>query len=808
MPSRIEKAKVLIVDDIPENLSVLENILDELDIEIVVAQSGNEALKATLYNDFSLILLDIIMPGMSGIEVAEMLKQDEATSDIPIIFITAMDKDESFELKAYGKGAVDVIFKPIHKVILLSKVKALMDLYSMKKNIEQAFIRHETARPKILVVDDNPDNILVLKKLLAKLDVEIISTTSGNEALTQTLYNDFAVIFLDVQMPGMDGYEVAEILKSDEKTSGIPIIFITAIDRDDAKEIKGYDKGAVDFIFKPFNEFILLSKAKIFLDIYQMRAGLEALVAERTSALSESNKRLKKEIHNKESAEKDLLQARTYLSSVVNSISSLLIGADTEGTIVEMNREAAKLSKLPPDKAQGKSIYDAFPFFSETLEKLIGITPQSDHVEKKNVPITIDDRKRVYNFAVYPLIGESTNQVVIRLDDVTEANQMEGELQQRRHIDSLGQLAGGIAHDFNNMLSAIMGAAELLRIKAGNDPDYTKSISSILTSVERAADLTGKLLSFARKKSSEKSSVDIHRLIKDTVIILQRSIDKRIRIIVEPHAAHCIVEGDDSELSNALLNLGINARDAMPDGGVLKITTANKVVHHSPAAQNQELQEGSYLEIRFSDTGTGMTEEVKSKAFEPFFTTKKPGHGTGLGLASVYGTVKAHTGSIKLESSLGEGSTFTILLPTSELREGKNDLPVKSDAEAKIAGTVLLVDDEDIVRRIGTELLLELGMEVITAENGRQAVDIVRERKSEISLILLDMIMPELNGPDCYREIKKILPEANVIVCSGYAPEEMVSRLRMDGVVGYLQKPFSLAELKSAIITCLSPKSS
>lgn len=803
MTFRIEKAKVLVVDDIPENLFVIEKLLSELDIDVVTVQSGNEALRATLHNDFSLILLDIMMPGMNGIEVADMLKQEESTSDIPIIFITAMDKDEPYELKAYGTGAVDFIYKPFNKVVLLSKVRALLDLYSMKKNIEQAFIRDETAKPKILIVDDNRENILVLKKLLSKLDVDIISTTSGNEALTQTLYNDFAVIFLDVQMPEMDGYEVAELLKSDDKTAGIPIIFITAIDRDNAKEIKGYDKGAVDFIFKPFNEFILLSKARVFLDIYKMRAGLEELVAERTSALLAGNKRLKNEIRNKQIAENDLLKARSYLTSVINSISSVLIGTDKQGIIVEMNREAVKLSQMPVDEAQGKPIHAVFPLFSETLEKLIGMTAE-EHVEKANVPIAIDNHDRFFNFAVYPLIGEDANQVVIRIDDVTEAKQMEGELQQRRHIDSLGQLAGGIAHDFNNMLSAIMGAAELMRIKAGDNPDFMKSISSILTSAERAADLTGKLLSFARKKGSEKSSVDIHRLIKDTVIILQRSIDKRIQIVVEAHAIQNIVEGDDSELSNALLNLGINARDAMPEGGILTITTTNKVINNTPEAKTHELQEGTYLEICIADTGTGMTEEVKRKAFEPFFTTKELGHGTGLGLASVYGTVKAHSGTVKVVSSEGAGSTFTILLPLSEKTEIDTPAITSGNDEEIISGVVLLVDDEDIVRQVGTELLTELGMDVITAENGRQAIEIVKERHAEISLILLDMIMPELNGPDCYREIKKLMPKANVIICSGYAPEEMVSKLRMEGVVGFLQKPFRVAKLKRAISRSLT----
>lgn len=803
MTSQSKKAQVLIVDDIPENLTVLEKILNELDVDVTRAASGNEALRATLYTNFSLILLDVLMPGMSGLEVADVLKQEDSTADIPIIFITAMDKDEDCELKAYSKGAVDLLYKPFNKSVLLSKVKILLDLYTMKKGIEQALSKQKTEKPKVLIVDDHPENILVLQKLLNKLNVDIVSATSGNEALAETLYNDFAVVFLDVQMPEMDGYEVADLLKSEDKTANIPIIFITAIDRDDAKEIKGYDKGAVDFIFKPFNEFILLSKARVFLEIYKMRAGLEELVAESTSALQQSNRQLREEIEQKEIAEKELIQTRSYLSSVVNSISSMLIGADIEGVITDMNMEAERVSGIQVIDAQGKSIDQVFPFFSHITSTLLKKADQSQPIEKNNIDITVNDVTRLYNFAVYPLIGD-TRQVVIRVDDVTETKQMEMELQQHRHIDSLGQLAGGIAHDFNNMLSAIMGAAELLRIKAGNSPDFTKPIESILIAVERAADLTGKLLSFARKKGSDKTSIDMHRLIKDTVTILQRSIDKRIQIVVKSNAAKSIVEGDDSELSNALLNLGINARDAMPDGGVLTISTDNLIIRDIKEADALELQAGLYLELQVTDTGTGMSDIVKKKVFEPFFTTKDPGKGTGLGLASVYGTVKAHSGSIQLESTLGKGSSFTVLLPVSEIATEESSKSILQCPEKDVKGTVLLVDDEDIVRTIGSNLLKELGLNVITAENGRQAIEIIKEQKEEISLILLDMIMPDISGYDCYHEIKNIMPDARVIICSGYAKGEVVKELQADGVRGFIQKPYRLSALKNIIQSCLA----
>lgn len=806
MEHKIEKAKVLIVDDVKENIDVLERALTDLDLTVVSARSGNEALKATLYNDFSLIILDILMPGMSGLDVADMLKQSDSTADIPIIFITAMDRDEACELKAYGKGAVDFIYKPFHEVVLRSKVKALLYLYEMKKNVDQAFVNYETEKPKILIVDDTPENLLVLRKLLTKLEVEIIEAGSGNEALTQTLYNDFAVIFLDVQMPKMDGYEVAELLKSDDKTSSIPIIFITAIDRDAAKEVKGYDKGAVDFIFKPFNEFILLSKARVFLDIYRMRAGLESLVTARTSELQKSNKQLKQEIRSKETAEQELRKARKYLSSVVNSISSVLVGMEKNGTIVAMNNKAEIISKVSREDALGKPVQEVFPFFTDPLVEMVGMAAGDMTVERNGIAVKIDQKTSIFNFSVFPLVDGDSGQVVVRIDDVTESKEMENELQQRRHMESLGQLAGGVAHDFNNMLSAIMGAAELLRVKIIEDPLCAKSITSILTSVERAADLTGKLLSFARNRDGEKNFVDVHRLVKDTVSILQRSIDKRITLVEELYATNTVVMGDDSELSNALLNLAINARDAMPDGGYLTINTENMAFDALPERERKDMKKGPYIRLCVIDTGTGMTDEVMRKAFEPFFTTKQPGHGTGLGLASVYGTVKSHSGIIKMESKVGEGTIFTMVLPVCEGVAEEESALVKGDDATTLSGTVLLVDDEEIIRDVGSALLGELGITVITAENGKQAIDIMKERGNEITVVLLDMIMPVMNGPDCYREIRKITPAAKIIICSGFAPEEMVSKLRLEGIDGFLKKPFRLDRLRATLLSCLSAK--
>ncbi|MCP3876489.1 MAG: response regulator, partial [Desulfobacteraceae bacterium] len=435
------KPKILIVDDIQENITVLELLVKKLGAEVVTANSGNEALTLTLYHDFSLILLDVMMPEMNGFEVAELLKKDERTSDIPIIFITAMDKSDAQEIKGYGKGAVDFIYKPINEVMLTSKIKVYLDLYKMKHYVEMMLHKYKSEKPKILTVDDTPENLFALRKILGKMDAEIIEASSGNEALTSTLYNDFALIILDVQMPEMNGYEVAEILKSDDSTENIPIIFVTAIDRDSAKEVKGYDKGAVDFIFKPLNEFILISKVKIFLEIYKIKHGLEKMVLERTRELESKNKKLKVQMKKNDLTSKELENAKSFLVSVFNSINSSMISVDDNANIIDLNIKAQEKSGFSLSEAKGRPVKDIFPWLKNLTEYIMKAMKEVQPIEKNRIKVNINDKFYVHNFAIFPLSSTGISGAVIRIDDVTERAKIEEMMIQNEKMLSIGGLA-------------------------------------------------------------------------------------------------------------------------------------------------------------------------------------------------------------------------------------------------------------------------------------------------------------------------------------------------------------------------------
>jgi len=366
-------------------------------------------------------------------------------------------------------------------------------------------------------------------------------------------------------------------------------------------------------------------------------------------------------------------------------------------------------------------------------------------------------------------------------------------------MDAIGQLAGGVAHDFNNVLSAIMGSAEMLKLSSLPQEKQLDFINVIITAAKRAGDLTQKLLTFSRKGIKASTPVDCLKIVSDTISLLKHTLNKNISISIESRTTQHTIIGDDSLLQNALVNMGINASHAMPEGGSLIFTLENleldeEYCHLSPF----EIKPGTYLEISVRDTGIGMPPEILSRVFEPFFTTKDQGKGTGLGLAMVYGMVQEHGGAITVYSELGNGTVFHIYLPVV------SDISRPADLHEETIygeGTILLIDDEELIRITASAILSSLGYQVILAENGEEGVLIFKENMGKIDLIILDMIMPVMGGRETFCHIREISESVPVIIASGFAKEEDMKALKKQGVGGFLQKPFRRAELAEMVAT-------
>jgi len=398
------------------------------------------------------------------------------------------------------------------------------------------------------------------------------------------------------------------------------------------------------------------------------------------------------------------------------------------------------------------------------------------------------------------MIGTNIDLTERKLAEERQAKLTE-QLHQSQKMDAIGQLAGGVAHDFNNLLTGIMGSAQLLQFAENLSEKQKKYVSMILSAAERAGSLTKKLLTFSRSGNKASTTVDCVKIIKDTVEILQHTIDKSITITVENRAVQTSIIGDDTMLMNALMNMGINASHAMPSGGTLTFTLANYDLDKSYCeASPFDIRPGNYLDISVSDTGCGMAPEVVSRIFEPFFTTKEQGRGTGLGLSMVYGTVQEHGGAVTVYSEPGNGTVFHIYLPVTE--ESVSDKINTEDLPGGTA-TILLIDDEELIRITAKGFLESLGYKVLVETNGEDGIKTFIQKTGEIDLIILDMIMPIMGGREAFIKLREIDPEIPILVASGFAKEEHLVLLKEHGISGFLQKPFRISELAEKVYNAL-----
>lgn len=508
-----------------------------------------------------------------------------------------------------------------------------------------------------------------------------------------------------------------------------------------------------------------------------------------------------RDITDRHRAEEALRKSEEYLRITLHSIDEGVISTDTEGRVVRMNRVAALLTGWTETEARSRPLTEVFrTVHTETRESVPDpvqtalSTGETVDLSSDHLLIARDGTERRVADSSAPIRGDGdvTLGVVLVFRDVTDEYAMEARLRQSQKLEAIGQLAGGVAHDFNNMVGGIMGAAELLGSMLGDDPAAKPLVDLIIGSSERAAGLTNKLLMFARKQPAANATLDVHDIVRETVALLGNTVDRRIEIETKLAAAPSTVVGDKGQLQNALLNLGVNAAQAMPSGGRLTFETSRLDL----AESRDDIPSGRYVSVEVIDTGVGIPSEDLDRIFEPFFTTKAQGQGTGLGLPAVFGTVRQHRGTVTVDSQPGHGSRFTVLLPLVASR------PQAAAVAADIVlgeGLVLVVDDEPAVRTMAKATLERLGYTVLLAENGAQAVEIAEARAAEIAVVVLDMIMPLMNGRDCFDRLRKIDPELPVVLTTGFYDELDVREMKANGLAAFLPKPYRIANLSRVL---------
>ena len=401
--------------------------------------------------------------------------------------------------------------------------------------------------------------------------------------------------------------------------------------------------------------------------------------------------------------------------------------------------------------------------------------------------------------------GRTINYVAVK-HDITELLRMheervklQAQFQQAQKLESVGRLAGGVAHDLNNVLTPILGYSELLLKQCGEQPDSRECVEKIMQAGLHARDLVHRLLVFSRKQALELKPLDLNDVLSGFEKLLRRTIREDVVIAFLPAPSLPLIRGDSGQMQQVIMNLAVNAEDAMPDGGTLTLETLATEVPEGSAAAHEGIEPGAYVLLRVSDTGGGMDRETLERVFEPFFTTKGPDKGTGLGLATVYGIVKQHGGSIQVRSRPGKGTTFEVYLPALEAHTVPAEPVPPPQAETRGSETILLVEDNESVRDLSEAILKQHGYRVLIAENGRQALAMLEDHRGPLHLLLTDVVMPEMNGRELFDRVSRLYPDVRVLYMSGYADDVITARGLMDEDPNFVQKPFSVRTLSEKV---------
>lgn len=660
-------------------------------------------------------------------------------------------------------------------------------------------------KAKILIVDDDERNLTALQLILEELGEELVFTRSGEEALRYLLHNECALILMDVVMPGMDGYETAGLVRSRERSRHIPIIFLTAVSRNEMHEFKGYTAGAVDYVFKPIEPFILRSKVAVFVDLYKKTREISHKVEQERRLLRENQQAQASRL----AAEMALLRAEERQALILRSLPIALYSMPADDPC------AARL-KIS-ETVQGPSGFTADAFLEPgfwfhrihtddqaQVRQLFERLAETGSCVTEYRWLCADGTVRHFlNHAVYLSRGDdAAPEIVGSWLDVSERRMLEQQAVHGQKMDSLGRLTGGIAHDFNNMLTVVISSLDRMRRATEPGNPALRNIDLALNGALRCADLTKRLLSFARHQQLEPRPLDLNALVSDTEVILRRLISDTIFLDVRRAPDLWPVYADPTQLESALVNLAVNSRDAMPDGGYLTVETSNVVIR---AAAGSDVPAGEYVSLSVTDTGIGIPPAHIDKVFEPFFTAKEIGKGTGLGLSIIYSFVRQSGGYIRLNSTVGKGTTIQILLPRllSALEPEIEGVADTDMPKAQAGERILVVEDDPAVRVAVAGFLHELGYTVLEADNGEDAIAALKQREG-VSLVFSDIAMPgAFNGYQLAAEVASLYPELPVLLTSANAGGVTRGAQQLNEWP-FLQKPYRNADLAIAIRQAIS----
>ena len=797
------KGSVLIVDDNPDNLRLLARMLTEKGYKVRPAPSGSLAIKSVQSTLPDLILLDIKMPEIDGYEVCRRLKADEQTRAIPVIFISALG-DMLDKIRGFGVGAVDYITKPFQHEEVLARVGTHVSLSRMYKKLQHEVMERKDAQKALKkcnyeleqrVEERTSELTAANEQLIYKIEERDLAEEAlreSEERFRSLLTNIPGAIYRCVIDPLLTMHFISDVI---EKISGYPasdfvqntVRSYTSIIHPDDQEMaartvhEGLKRkgpyiieyriinadGSVHWVYERGQGFFGDGGEVLWLD------GAIFDITERKLAEEEQKR----------------------LISAINQAADSVVITDPEATILYVNPAFEKLTGYTQEEAigqnprvlkSGKHDEDFYKKMWNTLTS--GKTWQGELVNKSKDGTLFTEKATIS--PVFDSGGKIINYIGVK-HDVTTQRILEEQLTQAQKMETVGRLAGGVAHDFNNMLSVILGYADLIIGKLDPHDPIFKDLQEIKKAGQRSADITRQLLAFSRKQVIEPKIVNLNPLIAEMEKMLGRLLGEDIDLLFLPAKDLWATKADQGQINQIVANLGVNARDAMLEGGRLTIETANVTIDEAYCQGHAGFFPGRFVMLAVSDNGIGMDRETLSHIYEPFYTTKEEGKGTGLGLATVYGIIKQNNGFINVYSELGHGTIFKLYFPQCKEEEEEVTEIVVDAPKSLEFGTILLVEDEEMVRNLARMILEMVGYTVLVAKTPNEAVALCEKGDMDIHLLLTDVVMPQMSGQELKKSIEAINPEIKTLFMSGYTANVIAHHGVLDKGVNFIQKPFS-----------------
>jgi len=646
---------------------------------------------------------------------------------------------------------------------------------------------------RILIVDDMLENVEAFKSVLNTYipDLEIRVASGGKQALDVVAQHALDVVLLDVHMPGMDGFEVCSRLKKDPRTANIPVLMVSAFMTAGHHRALGLDSGADGYLCKPFDVEELVAQVR---GLIRLKRNEDALQEERQQLEQELKKRTA-----------HLRMSEEHWRNLFECSPDAIFIEDLEGSVLQVNPAACALHGMSKEELVGKNVIELVPpdqrqrvkeafsgWMDETLRTYEGFS-----YSREGKAIPVDVRATRFEFRNEPAI-------LLHVRDISERMRMEQKLIQAQKLESVGLLAGGIAHDFNNILTGVIGNISFAKLGLSETDSAYDPICEAEKAAQRARLLTQQLLTFAKGGAPVRKTAAVAQLLEDAVSFVLLGSRSTCRFEIEEDLWPA--EIDVGQISQVLENLVINASQAMPAGGTLRLSAANVVLDNARSAAEQGLREGRYLQIRVQDQGVGIPPENLPRIFDPYFTTKKGG--SGLGLATAYAIINKHEGLITVESHVNHGTTFTILIPASDKaipeKPGVGDRPIPGE------GRILVMDDEAMIRKIMAAALEKLGYEPVCVADGRAALVAYQDALHEhnpFAAVILDITVPGgMGGEETMGLLKAVDPDVKAIVSSGYATGGAMSTPGLLGFRGVIAKPYSVQQLSIVLHNVLNPE--